>query len=231
MKWLYAGLAALAIVLVAAGTALGWLVGTEAGLQWAAARAAEKLSVENLRGRLAGEISADKVVFSDEGLRVEARQLVLRPHLAALLGGRLTIEPLRAASLEIDLREGGDTAATAPRLALRLHMAQARVDEIVVRRGAARYVVREVDLAHAILGETLSVSGSLYWPDERFATRAQLELSGSLERIDANVSAAVAGVPAEAQPSRPRPPPAARSPARLRRRTARPVRSTPGGCR
>lgn len=197
MKWLYAALAALAIVLVAAGAALGWLVGTEAGLQWVAARAGEKLSVENLRGRLAGEMSADKVVYADEGLRVEARQVSLRAHLAALLGGRLTIEPLRAAALEIDLPEGDGQAATAPKLPLRLHVAQARVDAIVVRRGEARYEVREVDLAHAILGKTLSLSGSLYWPDERFATRAKVELSGSLERIDAKLVAAVAGVPAE----------------------------------
>ena len=59
MKWFYAALAVLASVLVAAVAALGWLVGTEAGLHWAAARAGDKLSFENLRGRLADEISAD----------------------------------------------------------------------------------------------------------------------------------------------------------------------------
>ena len=44
MKWLYAVLAAAALVLIAAGAALGWLVGTEAGLQWAAAQAGGKFA-------------------------------------------------------------------------------------------------------------------------------------------------------------------------------------------
>ena len=198
MKWLYATLAALAIVLVAALAALGWLVGTEAGLHWAAARAGDQLAFENLRGRLAGEVAFEKAIYEDNNLRIEARQISLRAHLAALLGGRLTIEPLRAASLQIDLLpDDGAPAASAPRLPLRLHLGDARVDEIVVRRGDARYVVREVAIAQASLAETLSVSASFYYPDERFATRAKLELGGSLERIDAKAGGTVAGVPAE----------------------------------
>jgi len=147
MKWLYAVLAVLAIVLIAAGAALGWLVGTEAGLLWAAAQVADKVSVEGLRGRLAGEIAFDKLTYGDEGLRVEARDANLRPHLAALLGGRLTIEPLHAASLQIDLLPSDTPPATAaPKLPLRLHLGQARVDEIVVRRGFRPMIVRQVTL-------------------------------------------------------------------------------------
>jgi translocation and assembly module TamB len=198
MKWLYAALAVLAIVLVAALAALGWLVGTEAGLHWAAARAGDQLSFENLRGRLAGELSADKLVFSNQGMRIEARQVSLRAHLAALLGGRLTIEPLRVASLHVHLMEEQGKTASAPDLPLRLHLGDARVDEIIVRRGDARYVVREVAIAQASVGETLSLSASLHYPDERFATRAQIELSGSLERIDAKAGGTVAGIPVEA---------------------------------
>src|ERR1044071_6013046 len=90
MKWLYAVAAVFAVVLIAALAAFGWLVGTEAGLYWAVAQV-EKLSVEGLHGRLAGEISADKILYSDDGFRVQAENANLRPHLAALLGGRLTI--------------------------------------------------------------------------------------------------------------------------------------------
>lgn len=198
MKWFYAALALLATALLAAAAALGWLVGTEAGLHWAAARAGDKLAFENLRGRLAGEVAFQKMVYEDGNIRIEAREGSLRPHLAALLGGRLTVEPLRAASLQIDLLPGGSQeAAKAPTLPLRLHLGDARVDEIIVRRGDIRTVVREVAIAQAIVGETLSLSASLYYPDERFATRATVALSGSLERIDAKVSASVAGVPAE----------------------------------
>jgi translocation and assembly module TamB len=199
MKWLYAVLAVLAAVLIAAGAALGWLVGTEAGLQWAAAQIGEKFAFQNLRGRLAGEISADRLIYTAEDLRVQVDQVSLRAHLAALLGGRLTIEPLHAASLHIDLLPS-DTppASAAPKLPLRLHLGQARIDEIVVQRGDARYVVREVAIAQAVIGEKVSVSASLYYPDERFATRCTLELEGTLERIDARVKAMVAGVPTEA---------------------------------
>ena len=199
MKWLYAVVALVAVVLIAAGAALGWLVGTEAGLLWAAAQIADKVSVEGLRGRLAGEIAFRKLTYSDEGLRIEARDANLRPHLAALLGGRLTIEPLRAASLQVDLLPSDTPPPTAaPKLPVRLHLGDARVDEIIVRRGEARYVLREVTIAQAIIGEKISLSASLYYPDERFATRGTLEIEGTLERIDARAKAAVAGVPTEA---------------------------------
>ena len=99
MKWFLAALGiAAAVLVVAALAALGWLVGTEAGLQWAAGKV-PGLSTEALRGRLAGEIAADKIAYQGDGLRVQAQAVSLRTHLAALLGGRLTIEPLRAASI------------------------------------------------------------------------------------------------------------------------------------
>jgi len=199
MKWLYATLAVLATVLIAVGAALGWLVGTEAGLRWAAAQVADKVSIDGLRGRLAGEIAFEKLTYRDESLRIEALDASLRPHLAALLGGRLTIEPLQAASLQIDLLPGDTPPATAaPKLPLRFHLGRARIDEIVVRRGDARYVVREVAIAQALIGEKLTLSASLYYPDERFATRGTIELNGTLERIDARIKATVAGVPTEA---------------------------------
>src|SRR3954452_25269791 len=81
MKWLYATLAVLATVLIAVGAALGWLVGTEAGLLWAAAQVADKVSIEGLRGRLAGEIAFEKLTYGDENLRIEARAASVRPHL------------------------------------------------------------------------------------------------------------------------------------------------------
>ncbi|HEU5175832.1 MAG TPA: translocation/assembly module TamB domain-containing protein [Burkholderiales bacterium] len=199
MKWLYAVLAVLATVLIAAGAAIGWLVGTEAGLHWAAARAGDQLAFENLRGRLAGEMAADRLVYSAEDLRIQVDRVSLRAHLAALLGGRLTIEPLHAASLQIDLIPGDKAPATgAPKLPVRLHLGDARIDEVIVRHGDARYVLREVAIAQAIIGERVSVSASLYYPDERFATRGTLELDGTLERIDARVQAVVAGVPTQA---------------------------------
>jgi autotransporter translocation and assembly factor TamB len=86
MKRLYAVLGVLATMLVVAAAALGWLVGTEAGLQWTAAQAGKQLAFDNLRGRLAGEITADRLVYTADDLRIQADRVSLRAHLAALLG-------------------------------------------------------------------------------------------------------------------------------------------------
>jgi hypothetical protein len=59
----------------------------------------------------------------------------------------------------------------------------------------ARYVVREVAIAHAVSAKK-SRFGSLYY-GRALATRGTLELEGTLERIDARAKATVAGVPAE----------------------------------
>jgi translocation and assembly module TamB len=200
MRWYFAVLGLVLVALLAAAGGIGWLVGTEAGLHWAAAKVRE-LEVEGLQGKLAGEISAEKLSYEGNGFRVKAQQLSLRPHLAALLGGRLTIEPLRAATIEIDLQEKEEKERLPgpPRLPLRLHIAHAQADLVEVRRGEARYAIREVNLDHASLGPELSVSGSFFWPDERLATRAKVHLRGSLERIDARLLADVAGVAAEAR--------------------------------
>ena len=199
MKWFFAALGiAVAVLLVAAATALGWLVGTEAGLHWAAGKV-PGLHTEALRGRLTGEITADKLAYQGDGFLVRAEKLSLRAHLAALLGGRLTLEPLQAAALEVELTEAKEKSDKAPELPLRLHVARVHVDQIEIRRGEARYIVREVEVEHAIIGPELSVAGSLYWPDERFATRAKIQLRGTLEDIDAHLVADVSGIAAEAR--------------------------------
>jgi translocation and assembly module TamB len=199
VRWLLGALAVVFVALVAAAAGIGWLVGTEAGLHWAAAQVPE-LRAEALHGRLAGEIRAEKIVYSGEGMAIHASKVTLRAHLAALFGGRLTIDPLSAAAIEIDLRElRSDAGQATPELPLRLHIANATVDEIEVRRGDARFLVKEVKVEHARLGRELSLAGSLYWPDERFATRARVVLGGTLERIEAHVAADIAGVAAEAR--------------------------------
>ena len=73
------------------------------------------------------------------------------------------------------------------------------MDEIVIRHGEARYVVREVAIAHAIVGEKISLSALALLPGRALRRRAARSSSrGTLERIDAKASATVAGVPAEA---------------------------------
>ena len=199
MRWLGAGFAILLTVLAAAAAGIGWLVGTESGLHWAAART-PGLRTEGLRGRLAGELQADTIQYAHGGVAVSAENVMLRPHLAALLGGRLTLDPVQATKVQVVLPQPGKKTETRPfSLPVRLHIANATVDEIEVRRGSARYRVKEVRIEHARLGREIALAGSLYWPDDRFATRARVDLRGTLERIEAHVTGEVAGIAAEAR--------------------------------
>jgi translocation and assembly module TamB len=198
MRWLGASLAILAALLVLAAAGLGWLLGTQSGLHWAASKV-PGLATEGLRGRLAGELQAESLAYQSERLQISAKNVSLRAHLAALLGGRLTLDPLQAERVEVEVRARSEKKETDFKLPIRLHIANATIGEIELRRGEARHVVREVQVEHARLGQDLSLAGSFHYPHERFATRAKVELRGTLERIEAHVSGEVAGTPAEAR--------------------------------
>jgi translocation and assembly module TamB len=198
MRWLLAGLGLLAAVLVAALAALAWLIGTESGLHWAASKT-PGLTTQGLRGRLGGEIEVETLHYQSDAWDLAAKNLSLRAHLAALLGGRLTLDPLHAARVEVELRATAEKKDPDFKLPLRLHVANATIDEIEVRRGQARYLVREVKVEHARLGPEVALAGSAYWPHERFPARAKVDLRGTRERIEAHLAGEVAGVPTEAQ--------------------------------
>src|SRR5262245_45210405 len=126
MRWLLTGLVVLVVAAVAAAAGIAWLVGTEAGLHWAAAQV-PALRVEGLRGRLAGEIHADRLTYEADALRIEVESLALRAHLAALLGGRLTLDPLRATRIAVVLPDQ-ERKEEKTKLPVKLHLAHARVD-------------------------------------------------------------------------------------------------------
>jgi translocation and assembly module TamB len=191
MRGLAASLAALALLAIAVAAGFGWLVGTQSGLHWAAAQV-PGLEVEGLHGRLAGTVSAEKIGYERDGLSVHAENVVLRAHLAALLGGRLTLDPLRTETVSVKVQTGNQNP-TRSRLPLRIHIAHGEVDTLTVNGT----VFREVKLEHASLGSTLSLAGAFHWPDERFATRARVELRGTLERFEAHLTGTVADIPAE----------------------------------
>ena len=189
MRWLSGALLALAVLVLATLAAIGWLVGTEQGLQWAAARV-PGLHTEGLRGHLAGEVTSERLSFESAAVRLRAEHVSLRAHLAAVLGGRLTIEPLRAQRIELELRRGDEARRENFRLPLQLHIGDARVDTLVVQG----HLLRDLHLEHARLGADVSVSGSLHYPHEQFPARANVELRGTLERVEARVAGEVAGI-------------------------------------
>ena len=152
MRWLSGALLALAVLLLAAAAGIGWLVGTEQGLQWAAARV-PGLHTEGLRGHLAGEVTAETLSFESSAVRLRAEQVSVRAHLAALLGRRLTLEPLRAQKIELELRSAGEKPSEPFRLPLQLHIGNARVDLLQALR-RARY-----DLAAPLDRDTRDFAG------------------------------------------------------------------------
>jgi translocation and assembly module TamB len=194
MRWLSGALLAVAVLFLAALAGIGWLVGTEAGLHWAAARV-PGLQTEGLRGRLAEEVSAERLRFESAGLRVEAEEISLRAHLAALLGGRITIDPFRAEKIELEVRSADEERREPFRLPLALHIANASVGTLVVQG----HVVRELHLDHARVGKEVSLAGSLQYPHAQFPARAKVDVRGTLERIEARVAGEVAGIAAEAR--------------------------------
>ena len=192
MRWLSGALLALAVLLLAAAAGIGWLVGTEQGLQWAAARV-PGLHTEGLRGHLAGEVTAETLAFESSAVRLRAEQVSVRAHLAALLGGRLTLQPLRAQKIELELRSAGEKPSEPFRLPLQLHIGNARVDTLIVQG----HVIRDLQVEHARFGEDVSLAGSLTYPHEQFPARAKVDLRGTPERIEARVAGEVAGVAVE----------------------------------
>ena len=110
MKWLTrAGLLFLLLVILLLGAA-AWLVGTESGLRWALERAQAaaggRLAVEGASGTLAGSVRIARLAYEGEGFQLESRALHARADLLAALGGRLSLDPLQAASIEIVLHAG-----------------------------------------------------------------------------------------------------------------------------
>jgi translocation and assembly module TamB len=209
---------ALALGIAAALGGLYWLLQTEAGLQWALARAERaaegKLTLEGARGRLAGTVTLERLRFSDETLTVEAKALSTHAHLAALLGARLVLDPLRAESLDIKL--SGVPAAGAPSsFPLAVSLGQAEVGVLRVQRGDGLYAARNVRLAYLTIapaagsGASISAKGGFDVVHERFPAAVTATVDGTLDRMQLHVEAKLNEVsanirvllaPGEAQP-------------------------------
>ena len=170
---------------------LGWVFYTEPGLRWAIARAESaaggRLAVEGVGGALARAVIAQRVVYSDDSLRIEIRGVTARLHLAAVLGGRIVVEPLRVDSAEVVLREGGKAPSGPPLLAYGVHVGEAEIARLRIVRGDAVHELRAVRLGHFSLsagrGGPISGEASFELVHERYPARASLELGGTLERL------------------------------------------------
>lgn len=200
MRWL-GRIGLLLLVLVAAGTAAGaWLIGTEAGLGWALARAQSasggKLAVEGARGVLAGAVSFERLAYRSEGTTVEARGVRTELGLLEALGGRLALDPLQVEFLEIVSRPDG-APASAGTPAVPIALDGVHITRLEILREGTRHALRDVRLSGVRLDRSsLAAEGSLTRPDERFPAQASFKLGGTPERIELAATLEVAGIPA-----------------------------------
>ena len=150
------------LVLVAIAGFVAWLFGTEPGLQFALRQALErsggKLVVEGAHGTLASVVSIDRLRFDADGTIVEARGIAGHGDLAAALVGRLAIEPLRIASLDIALGPDTGKPPSAPALPFGVRIGQLDLGRLSIRDAESTYVVRNARFAHLAL---LAPSGQI----------------------------------------------------------------------
>lgn len=200
MKWL-AG--ALAVLVVAAALAGWWLLWTEPGLHWAAARAQAaaggRLALEGLRGALARDIHMERASYVDGETEVEAHGIALRLELLAFLGGRAGIRALHVESVEATLG-GGDEPPSPPALPFGLRVDSAEIARIDLHAGEQRFVVAELRLRDAVLRQDGDIAGlaSFKFLDERYPVVAEIRLGGTLGRLEVAFRGTIAAIPAAA---------------------------------
>ncbi|HSN31495.1 MAG TPA: hypothetical protein VLU41_02335, partial [Ideonella sp.] len=77
-------------------------------------------------------MSIERLRYAAGGTVFEARQIAGRAHLAALLGARLVIDPLRIEAVELELADTGDEAPRLPQLPLGVRLGQAEIGRLDV---------------------------------------------------------------------------------------------------
>lgn len=184
-----------ALAIVGAITVLVWLFATEAGLRWAFARAeremAGTLAIEGAHGTLASVVTIERLRFEADGTRIEARDVGLHAHLAAALGGRLVVEPLRIASLEIEIQAGGGRATQPNALPFGVRLGDVEVERLRVLRGEAVYSLRKLRFAHLALSTLpagVSAEGFFEFEHETYPFSGNLTLGGTLEQLDTRLA-------------------------------------------
>ncbi|HEX9432939.1 MAG TPA: translocation/assembly module TamB domain-containing protein [Burkholderiales bacterium] len=101
------------------------------------------------------------------------------------------IDPLRTATLDIEIREGGSRAESPPLLPFGLRLGNVEVDRLRVLRAEQTYSLRRVHFDHASIGgplpATVSAEGRFELEHERFPLSATLTLGGTLERLETHL--------------------------------------------
>jgi len=153
------------LLLAGLGAATAWLFYTEAGLQWALARAQARLpgvlTFGAVSGRLAGPIHATDAAYRSDtlALRIRDAQLDWRPW--ALLYGRLHLVALHTSDITIDSRSRPTPAQTPVRwqLPIALRIDRGELQRLRLRRDAKEiFAIDNAGLALRASGGNITVA-------------------------------------------------------------------------
>lgn len=224
-RWLWRGTIAVAVVLLVVAGALGWLLTSQGGLDWALARArtavGDALVIDGATGSLAHGLSIDRLVYEDDSLKLEARDLRLRADLLQLFRTHIGIDTLEARDIALTLKPD-DSETTAPELIglpIALTVERANVAHLSVQADGQTVALDDLALAYAggptqhrvrqlransqwgrltLDGDIgaatpfpLTASLSLSRPDPQLPLGVGLELRGNLLRLQAMAAASL----------------------------------------
>jgi translocation and assembly module TamB len=181
-------IALLALAILAAGGAVAWLIGTEAGTDWLVARGRPyfppSLEVDGIRGTLLDGLHADSVLWVDESVRIEARDVGAGLGLFALLRNEVHLTSLDVASLNLTVRREADAGAPHIPLAVDLPV-RIRLDSATVRDALLR--IDDFEQHIDSLYTAASASGSRVTIEALRATSGErrLAVAGRIELVDA----------------------------------------------
>ena len=157
--------------------------------------------MEGAHGTLASVVSIDRLRFDADGTIVEARGIAGHGHLSAALAGRLVIEPLRIASLDITLGPGSGKPPSAPALPFGIRIGQLDLARLSIHDAEDTYVVRNARFAHvALLAPSgVSAEGSFEFEHDQYPITATVTLAGTLQQLNTHLKGTVRGIPADAR--------------------------------
>lgn len=152
---------------------LGWLATTQSGLNWAWRQAEFYLPVQlyfsQLEGSLIGPVTVKDFEYRQDGVSVNARQITVDWHPAALLAANINISQFYIESLNIDLAESAKTkqqpteaenqAIILPEISLpwRLVLKNAEIDGFSFGQKDQAFKLKKITLNATTLFSTINI--------------------------------------------------------------------------
>jgi translocation and assembly module TamB len=186
--WLLRTIVALVLLLVLAVAGLWWWTGTEGSLQWALERAARDLPLksEGVQGGLRTQGRIARLVWEQDGLKVEAEGVALRWQWQALFGRAVHVDQLDVKSLRVtDSAPPTDEPLKLPETIVL--PARVRVDafhvDVLRYQGATTLEAAQLKgryafdgARHALRVDSLRLAGGSYQGDATLGAQAPLPL-------------------------------------------------------